>query len=435
MNPDTISPEATTSAWNLPRILRGIGSIVLIMSLSSFLLQGWDQVDDVTRYLMLLAETITLGIAGLISIKWLNEPQGARTFVGLTLIAVPVNFAILGGMIYSPYLAGTGITESIPEYLRWQASDLWTAILVAAGSMLALLPLSLIGYRIMARQSATSLASLFILLNSALLIPVRSGVVVNVLLLVLTIVTLSRLHSLRGSDLTLRTPTGRFARASLLLPLAILFGRTLWIYGGDLFLTGVASFSAFLIIRHASVMLDSDSAWRPVVNLASLIPAMGAIIQLGEVLLTYFHITTAVQLPLMSIMASAVLVDCSTRSAYGNAYLRLAAVSAVSGALLGLFAYGSAFNVIWVMLVGIATIVYGTSVKHKSIFALGIATTATGLLYELHNVFSHFDIGSWSAMAAIGIATVISASLIERHGEAIKARIRLSYEKFSDWQF
>jgi hypothetical protein len=433
-NDTVLSPEAS-SAWNLPRVLRGIGAIVLILSLSSFLLQGWHLVDDVTRYLMLLAETIVLCVAGVISIKWLNEPHGARTFVGLTLIAVPVNFAILGGMIYSPYIAGSGLSETIPEYLRWHASDLVTALLVAAGSMLALLPMIVVGYQIMARNSARALSSLFIILNAALLLPVRTGIVMDIALLALTVLALTQLYRMHVRDPGLKTPGGRFARASIFIPIGILFGRTLWIYGGDIFMSGIASLAAFLIVRHVSVMLDKDSAWRSVVNIASLFPAYAAISYISDAIFAYINMGTSLQLPLMSVAMGAVLIDCSFRSLNSNAYLRLAAISAVAGAILGLFLHATTLNVIWVMLIGIGTIIYASSVKQKSAFALGIATTATGLIYELHGVFSHFDFGSWGAMAVIGVLTVLSASIIERHGEAIKSRLRVSYERFSDWEY
>ena len=431
--PSTI--DQPDNAWDLPRWLRGIGALVLIMSLSSFLFQGWNHVDDATQYLMLLAETILLCIAGVLSIKWLNEPRGARTFVALTLIAIPVNFAIMGGMIYAPYIAGTALADTIPHYLRWQATDMDNAMLIMAGSLPVLIPMIMVGYRIMARESARQLASIFIILNSALLLPVRTGLMMDIILISLAVLTLWQLHNMRQQDFSLQTPTGRFARASLLIPLGILFGRTLWIYGGDMFMTGVTGMVVFMIFRHLSAISDNDNAWRPIINLSSLIPAYVAISHIGAAVSGYVGLGDAVLIPLASMAYGLVLMDTSLRSNTPVAYQRLALLSAATGAIFSLLVFGTAFNVIWVMLTGIVMVVFATIVKQKSVFLLGIATTTTGLVHQLHSVFTHFDFSSWGAMAAIGILTILTASVIERHGNTIKARVSHSWKKVADWEF
>ena len=427
-NPD-IKP-----GWNLPHILRATGSLVLILSLSSFLFHGWHHVDDLTRYIMLLSETIVLCIAGVLSIKWLNEPRGARTFVALALVAIPVNFAIMGGLLYAPMLANSNITAIIPEYFRWHIIDNGMLSTVVVVSIALLTPVTLIGYRIMARGSANTLTFVFILLNAVLLLPVRVGMYMNIILIASTLFSLWQLHRLSKLDYTLHTPTGRFARALIFIPVGIMFGRTLWMYGGDAFISGFTALVIYLVVRHFRTFTREHNRWLTALDIAALIPAGIAAGQLTEVLSTYLGLGHSVILPFATLAFGAVLVDTSMRAANKSGYLRLAAFVTAAGALFGLFDSGTAFNAIWTVLTGIGLITYGAAIKYKSIFITGIITAAIGLLFEMQNIFNHLDLGSWGAMALLGIVSILSASVIERHGNQIRLKLGHYYQQMTNWE-
>ena len=80
--------------------LRILGAAILLASMSLFLLQGWNEGNDIRRYLMLLAQTGLLTAAGFALSHGLKETKGARLFFGLALVSIPANFTILGALLY-----------------------------------------------------------------------------------------------------------------------------------------------------------------------------------------------------------------------------------------------------------------------------------------------------------------------------------------------
>ena len=69
--------------------LRLLGAGVLVASMSVFLLQGWNEGNDISRYLLLLSQTGLLAVAGFAMAYGLKETKGARMFFGLALISHP----------------------------------------------------------------------------------------------------------------------------------------------------------------------------------------------------------------------------------------------------------------------------------------------------------------------------------------------------------
>ncbi|MBT8441752.1 MAG: hypothetical protein KJO76_05135, partial [Gammaproteobacteria bacterium] len=103
--------------------LRILGAAVLLSSMSMFLLQGWNEGNDINRYLMLLAQTGLLAGAGFAMSHGLGEAKGARVFFGLALISIPANFTILGALLYSVIQWDGGLT-TYPSFATWQIDDI-----------------------------------------------------------------------------------------------------------------------------------------------------------------------------------------------------------------------------------------------------------------------------------------------------------------------
>ena len=56
--------ESVRNFATLSEALRILGAAVLVASMSVFLLQGWNEGNDINRYLLLLAQTGLLSAAG-----------------------------------------------------------------------------------------------------------------------------------------------------------------------------------------------------------------------------------------------------------------------------------------------------------------------------------------------------------------------------------
>ena len=102
--------------------LRILGAAGLLASMSLFLLQGWNDGNDIGRYLMLLTQTGLLAAAGFAMSHGLKETKGARLFFGLALVSVPANFTILGALLYSVF-QWDGALTTYPGFATWQIEN------------------------------------------------------------------------------------------------------------------------------------------------------------------------------------------------------------------------------------------------------------------------------------------------------------------------
>ena len=147
-------------ALNLPRLLRSIGAVSLLAAISIFLLQGWENGNDVYRYLLLLGHTVGLVIIGFASGRWLGESKGARLLLMIALASVPANFAILGAFMYSQAPLDA-FHVLYPSAAQWQVDSLNTALLVNVGGAVVLAAITLLGFMVLSRKSARSQYPIF----------------------------------------------------------------------------------------------------------------------------------------------------------------------------------------------------------------------------------------------------------------------------------
>ena len=167
--------QSVRNVATLSEALRILGAGVILVSMSVFLLQGWNEGNDIRRYLLLLTQTGLLGAAGFAMSHLVKETKGARLFFGLALVSIPANFTILGALLYSVFQWDGGLT-TYPGYADWRIEDVASIGVTMTAAMLVLVPVTLFCFAIMARHSAKRLSLHFLLLNALLLLPVRGSV-------------------------------------------------------------------------------------------------------------------------------------------------------------------------------------------------------------------------------------------------------------------
>ena len=140
------SAESISQFATISQLLRVIGAIIVTASLSVFLIQGWEVGNDTMRYLQLLVHTLLLAFSGFALHRWLKENKGARLFFSLSLIAIVANFTILGALVYSVIQWGGELGE-YADFAHW-VSDSSMLSFTLAGSMVVLIPLSLLVFTI-----------------------------------------------------------------------------------------------------------------------------------------------------------------------------------------------------------------------------------------------------------------------------------------------
>lgn len=418
----------------LPRILRALGGTTLIASISIFLLQGWENGNDVFRYLLLLGHSVVLTAIGFASGHYLKESKGARLLVTLALGSVPANFAILGAFVYS--LASAGGVD-LPQFVVWQVDNWTTLSMTLAGAVVLMAPMVVLGFMVLARSSALRLSGVFLLGNAALLFPARDPVTTAVLMLALTAMALWANARITKADPTLRTWEGLVARALQFAPVGVVFGRTAWLYSGDAFVFTAMSVIAFVLLRHFALMMKPQSSlrgWMEKASVASsLTTAYGAVFCVDRLAPA---LTESALLPLFAFVSAALVFEIGLRAANGGAgYRRLAAAMIALGLLVQLWIGGSVVVAAICLAAGLALVVYGYSVEQRVVFGLGALLLSVGLIHQIHFAITTFDLGSWGSLAVLGVVAIVAGSAVERHGERVKAQMALWKNRFQGWEY
>lgn len=419
----------------LSNLLRILGAGVIVTALSIFLMQGWQNGDDIHRYLLLLGQTFFLAVIGFVCNHWIRETKGARLFLCLALVSVPINFAILGGLIFSQ-VQWDMAQGMYPHFAHWQAQSLSDVMLTSVAAIIVLLPILWIGFLVLARRSSTMLASLFFISNAFLLIPLRSAEFVGIFLLALTGLVLWQLSRISRNDATLMSTEGRFAQLVQLLPVAMIAVRALTLYAFDYLLMASVALGVFIMLRHLALSFSPESPWRKLVDQLSLIPATFGAIGITAFASETFAIAPMLMLPLFTICLTTLILELSLRSPkYGAALRRLASIVVSVTLIVNLVLYSGVASAALCMLAGIALFIYGYSAQQRVVFTLGILTLVIGVGYQIYFVTHHFDLSGWASLAALGVGAILSASILERHGALIKHRLTCWLGEYRSWEY
>lgn len=427
-NRSAIPPSLPTLNASLPGFLRGLGAVVVVVAISALLFQNWGKADDLQRYLLLLAHTVGLGLGGFAIGHWLHEGKGARTLVMLAVASIPVNFTILGALLFGQLGGGEAVAD-IPQLALWRLGDPSLIFLTVAGSGLVLTLLSMVGFRVLARRSMLGLTGLYLLLNIGLLVPSRDSGLVSVLLVAMLMLSCQGIRIIRAGDATLATPEGWIARLVQFIPVTIVLGRQLWLYQADTFMLVAMSGAVFLVLRFIGQRLEDQPSWRRGLEMLSLLPALGVAtgltVLVGEESL--YSLTLSLPFALLC-------VEISLRSAEdGPVYRRLAAAALALGGLLGLLVIGDTVNSLIALVLGLSVMVYAYASHQTLLFFLGVITFLGGLMLQLGRIGALVDFSHWGILAAIGVLAIVVGSVIERHGSQLRQRMETWRQGLGDW--
>ena len=415
--------DSLKSVASLSEALRILGAGVLIASMSVFLLQGWDEGNDIKRYLLLLAQTGLLAAGGLVLAYGLRETKGARVFFGLALISIPANFTILGALVYS-VVQLDGMLATYPEFATWQLGDIANLGMTMAGALIVLLPVTLFCFAIMARHSAKLLTLHFAVLNLILLVPVRSSVIAGALGLTGALYAAWAVHRLVAKDKALRTPEGRFALTALFLPIGIVLFRSMYFYEVSSLLLAMLAAAVFVALRQASVFPDRSKLVSGLLDAASLpVAALGAVSLAAA---TSGSMPDEFVGPLGALVYAGFAVDVMRRTASSI----VSGFASVTTSLAVMFAFAfsvivaeSALTALLAVAAGTGLTLAGLWFKERSAAVAGILTIAIAAWFGFGSVLEMVLTSSWISLAIFGASAIALGSLVERHGVAIKLRV------------
>lgn len=415
-------PSNNNFMTKLPTLLRILGAAALIVAMYSFLAKGWQSGNDLFRYLLMLGHTGLLAVIGLANGYWLKENKGARLLLTLALISVPANFAILGALIFSQ--SGAMASSAYPQYVAWMADSLNSALITSAATMVVLIPVTLLGFTVLARGMSKKLSLLFLFSNAALLLPIRDAGTIGIVVLLLTALTLYFSRQASYNQSAAKTREGITALGLQMLPLAILMGRSLWLYATDLFLFTVLATTMYVVLRQLALHLPADSRVRGGLNALSLLPAVSMILLIANALHEINLLPDAVLLPVGSLVSAAMIYDISLRSQNSaRFYCRLAVGLLFFIMSANLFLFNGVLPALMCTSTGLALLICGYKRQQLSMFVGGGLMVLVGASEQLYTLAQHFDLGGWASLALIGIIAIVSASLMESKGGRLKPRL------------
>jgi hypothetical protein len=301
----------------LSEALRILGATVILASMSVFLLQGWNEGNDISRYLLLLAQTGLLAAAGFAMSHGLKEAKGARIFFGLALVSIPANFTILGALLYSVFQWDGGLS-TYPGYATWQIENIANIGLTLGGAMVVLLPVTLFCFAIMARHSTKALSLHFVALNALLLLPIRSSMAAGTIALLGIVYALYMVGRMTARDRSLKTGEGKFALMTLFIPLGIILFRSMYFYKVDSLMIAMVSLALFLSARQVSLFPDRSERLASFLEMLSLPFAMVAALALTDAFEP--HLVNGLDVTLFAVAYTALALDVLRRT--GSKFLR-----------------------------------------------------------------------------------------------------------------
>ncbi len=431
------SQEAQDYASNLgkrlPTILRILGATAVVIAMYSFLTKGWQTGSDVFRYLIMLGHTGLLTAIALASSRWLKESKGARLLLTLALVSVPANFTILGALIFSQ--SGAMELNAYPQYVAWSVDNLNTAILLTGIAVLLLIPITLLGFGVLARSLSINLSLIFLASNAALLVPVRDPAMIATMVTLLTVgvLYLSRKTALNKS--AAKTHEGIIALSLQLLPLGVLMGRTLWLYSADLFLFTVMTAAVYMVLRQITLYIDQASGWRNLLNAASLIPASAISLLITNTLDQMGILPNSVLLPLGATVSAAMIYDISKRSVNSTGfYRRFASLGMALALIANTFIFNDFLSATACAICGLAILLFGYKQQQRSLFVSGAIMLIFGFAHQLYALVHQFDLGSWATLALFGITAIVVASVMESKGLAVRTHLRQWRKNLANWE-
>lgn len=414
----------------LATFLRRFGALLLVAAASTFMLQRWDSGNDVLRYYLLLGLSGLLTASAFVCGLRVGESRGARTFLALLLSTVPVHFAVLGGLVYSQFHV-RGLPPELPSYASWVAPTPLAALTTMSVGIALLIPMVLLAMLALVRPVFKRYTLVFLLANALLLVPLRQADIIAFIVLAM-IVVLGKLDLEHRSKSALRTVEGRLVRALCFAPVLVMTGRTLHLYDPSSLFVGTLTIGAsFLLFANARQLTNKES----LCVVAQSVAAAG--VWLGWTLVIAW-LDGQVRLPrsvatLVYLMPYAISLGVMSlwMRRGGRIFRRVALGAACVAVNLNLLSAapgiaGGPWAVVatlFCLVVGVATLAWGSLGKSKLAVGAGAVTALFGLSYHMWLAIGAGALYNWGSLAFLGIALIFFAAYLEKHRERLVTMI------------
>lgn len=152
---------------NMKSILRYVGLFAVILSGITFMLQGWNELTGLNKYLSFFAFVSILGGLSFVFQKHFADKLTAKIFAVLSALGITTLVSQIGSIVYASIKPGT---VSVPEIFRF-AIPMSDFLVIG----LALIPIALLGFNSILKSRFVESALLYVVLNAILILPSRDA--------------------------------------------------------------------------------------------------------------------------------------------------------------------------------------------------------------------------------------------------------------------
>lgn len=403
----------TLSKW-----ARWLGAGTLVVSFINFMLIGRYDNNSLSHFLIFLGLNVVITVCALVINKYLKDPVAGRTMMAISLSMIPAQFAQLAAFLYNRV---HGIPHGLPDIVKLELPKSWELSTLFILASVIIIPITYLGFRIFNRNNSQMLSSSYLLLNSLLIIPVRSHPTLAVIaLLMLVILWKAKAYELSNGPLEWRA-----SKAILFIPLGVFVIRAL-LYPLDHLL--MAFF--YMLLAMAIILSTPKLIQRPRfatnVQFLSFMPLVFVGANIGQ----YFHWNLNHIWTLNYILIYLVSFFL-VQGAKG--------VRFISSILLAccLFAQIDHYPLIINMVLGLVIPIMGmlTSIHLKEKFPFLVHGIAF-LIFTLWHLFSiHFlhEVQSWVIFSLIGLVLIFGSSALRFFHAPVLVWYQTKRQYFSSW--
>lgn len=404
----------TKKQFSLPTLLRGVGALIVIAGMCSYLMEGWEAWNGISRYFVMVGGSSLLALAGLAMSYGLRENKGARVFLSLALISVLANITTLGGFIYSafgPVASNTlvvGILNmdwGIPEN-TWLTGMLATVLFVLS-------PISLFAYKILNRPHANELLAVFLTGSALLLIPMRESFAVGLLILAAVVIPIIYLHRKARDNAHFKTNEGRFTAISLFAPAIIMISRLFWLYEADALIGWILCAISFGASRYLAATVNFSKTGQQLNEVFSGVMA-GVLGAVTCYLAEPFLAEELVAVTGVAVFSGLIVLMGQQLPEKNESYRVFAVLILVIFTGINTLIFDSGLASLVAMLIGGLVVVLGFTTRNTKVLLWGSLLMVVAILPYALEFIGAVDFTNWITLAVLGVTAIVAGSFIER---------------------
>lgn len=425
------SEAAVSPLERLSHILRLIGVVALVGSAVTFLVQQWDDLDYVWRYLAFLTLTSVIGTTSFFCGVRLGDKKGARLLMAVVLLLTPVHFAQLGGFLFNSLQVPL---MGVPALFHWSGTTPSIALLLTGVSLLFLTPLCMAAFVTLSRPLARRMTGLFLAFNAVLLLPIRDP---GLIALFIGCATFAHLffEAVHGpKQLSWHTLETRLSRLALCLPILLLFLRNGTLHSSSSTLDAAMLCWLGLGSLHLGLNELQGAALRSLAQRCGALLVTGAMVLFVDPLVA--HAAREWVVPLRVLPAVGTMMILSTLLEHGGQGLRTTAMAVL--ALSGLHALKNGegwISSLYCILSGLIPLVAAFVARRRSMFWIGAFTASVGAFSHIGYAARLYAISPWLSLALLGLIAVLSAALLEKYRAEVRRYLTALQKHYGGWDF